>query len=256
MLRTYIRHGLLAGLVGGLASAGVLLALGERAISRAIALESAAARAAGEPPADELFSRHAQLVGGALGTAVVGAAFGLVFAVVFAAVRHRLGARDDGRRSLQLAAVAFATVYVVPWLKYPANPPAVGDPDTIDQRTALYLVMVAWSVVATWGAWRLLGHLRTRGVADHLRAGAVGVAYAVTVGLGFALLPPNPDAVTAPAQLVWRFRLASLAGAAALWATCGWVFGWLCLRYAGRSSSATATASTTSATAATPPPRP
>jgi predicted cobalt transporter CbtA len=254
--RTYIRHGLLAGLAGGAAAAVVLVALGERSISRAIELETAAARAAGEPAGDELFSRTTQIVGGALGTALVGAALGLVFATVFAAVRHRLAARDDWRRAVNLAAVAFVALYLVPWLKYPANPPAVGDPDTIGQRTALYLVMVAWSAVAAWAAWRLLRHLRSTGAPDHVRTTLTAAVWAAIVVLGLAVLPPNPDAVGAPAQLVWRFRLASLAGSAAFWSVCGAVFGWLRLRYSGRSSSATATASTVSATAPTPPPKP
>ena len=229
-MKHYLRRGAIAGAAGGLASALVLLVVGERSISRAIALEQARA---GDAPAHEMFSRHVQLAGGALGTLIAGAAFGLIFAVVFASVRHRLAGRDDWRRATTLAAVAFLAVYVVPWLKYPANPPAVGDPDTIDQRTALYVVMVAWSIVAVWGAWRLHRYLRARGREDHLRVPAAVATWAAVVAAGLALLPGNPDAITAPAQLVWRFRLASLAGAASFWAVCGTTFGWLCLAHDG-----------------------
>src|SRR5215212_5378893 len=187
-MKTYLRRGALAGMAGGLASALVLLRVGERSISRAIALEHA--RAGGEPT-HEMFSRHVQLAGGAVGTLIAGAAFGVIFAVVFAAIRHRLAGRDDWRRATTLAFVAFVTVSLVPWLKYPANPPAVGDPDTIDQRTALYMVMLVWSVVAAWAGWRLHRWLRARGVADHLRLPAVLLAWPAIVGTGFALLPGN-----------------------------------------------------------------
>jgi len=41
-----------------------------------------------------------------------------------------------------LALAAFITIALVPMLKYPANPPAVGNPDTIGPRTGLYLSML------------------------------------------------------------------------------------------------------------------
>ena len=53
--------------------------------------------------------------------------------------------------------------------------------------------------------------------------------YAVLIGVGLVALPPTPDAVTAPANLLWHFRLASLAGAAGFWSMTGSVFGWLCV---------------------------
>ena len=46
-----------------------------------------------------------------------------------------------------IAGAALLTVYIVPFLKYPANPPAVGNPDTIGERTALFFLMVALSVL-------------------------------------------------------------------------------------------------------------
>ena len=225
-MKTFLKRGALAGLVGGLASALVLLLLGERTISRAIELERQRAAASGEV-IDEVFSRHVQLAGGFLGMAFTGVAFGVLFTVVYVAIRHRLAGRDEWQRVTRLAAVAFATVFVVPWLKYPPNPPAVGDPDTIDERTALYLVVLAWSVVATWAAWRLHRWLRARGAEDHVRATGTAAAWVAIVAIGFVALPGTPDEVTAPATLVWRFRLASLGGAAAFWAVFGATCGWL-----------------------------
>ena len=37
---------------------------------------------------------------------------------------------------------------LVPQLKYPANPPSVGEPETIDVRTALYFEMMLIAVAA------------------------------------------------------------------------------------------------------------
>ena len=222
MLRL-LRHGALAGLAGGAALAAVLLVLGEGPIGRAVALE----RAADPGPREELFGRLAQQLGGAAAALLFGVAVGLVFAVAFARLRPRLAARDDWRAALALAGASFLVVSAVPFVKYPPNPPAVGDPATIGQRSALYVVVLAWSLVAAALGWKACAGLRRRAVPEHLRLPAsVGLAVVVVV-VGLVALPAGPDPATAPAALVWRFRLASLAGAAALWAVTGTVFGWL-----------------------------
>lgn len=223
-MKRHLRNGLLAGLAGGAALAAVLLTLGEGPIGEAVGLER---RAAGGQH-DDMFSRGTQQIGGAIGGLIYGLALGAIFAVAYVALRRQLQTSQDWKASLQLAGIAFLTVFAVPFLKYPPNPPAVGSPDTIGRRTALYLVMLAWSLVATWATWLAARAIDRRSVAGHLRPGAVGATYVVLIGLGFALLPGSPDPVNAPATLVWDFRLASLAGAAAYWAVTGTMFGWLC----------------------------
>jgi predicted cobalt transporter CbtA len=224
MLGSYIRRGALAGLAGGAASALVLLLVGESTIGDAIRLEEG--KGGGGDP---MFSRTVQTVGGALGMIFVSVALGVIFAATFAAVRHRLPGRDDWQRSIVWAATAFVVVYLVPFAKFPPNPPAVGDPDTIDERTVLYVAMVAWSIAAVWVASRLGGWLRSRRVSDPARLSAIAVAWVVLVAIGYVVLPGSPDAVDAPATLIWRFRLASAGGALTLWAVAGVVFGLLSL---------------------------
>lgn len=222
MFRRLLKEGVLAGMAGGGALALVLRLIGEGPIGRAVALEGAGG--------DEMFSRGTQQLGGMVAAVVYGAALGAVFAVAYAAVRHRLRATDDWRAAVALAAAGFTGVFLLPFLKYPANPPAVGDPDTIGRRTALYLLAVAWSLVATWGGWRAWRAFVARGVPVHTAAPAT---LAVWVGLavaGLVALPSNPDPVIAPATLIWQFRLATLAGAASFWSVVGLVFGWLRVR--------------------------
>lgn len=227
----YLRRGALAGVVGGVVGALVLLALGEQSISDAIALEEAGG--GGAPVA--IFSRREQLVGGAAGTVLVGVALGAIFAVAFVALRPRLPGPTDWHRAIRLGLVAFVVITLVPFLKYPGNPPAVGDPDTIGRRTLLYLLMLVWSIVAALAAVRFRSWLSPRS-ADAPWAGPAAVAVWVgLVGLGYVLLPGNPDPVEAPAQLVWRFRVASLGGTLALWSITGAVFGWFCVRQAAAS---------------------
>lgn len=226
-MTAYLRRGVLAGLAGGAAMAAFLLLVGERSIRQALAIE--AARSRGEPSVEE-FTRGTQLAGGVVAALLYGLFIGAVFAVVFAAVRHRSRLRDDFARALALSAVGFGTLVLVPALKYPANPPAVGDPATVGRRTVAYLTLVGLSVVASFATWRASRYLRGRGVPDHLRLPALALGYLALVGAAYLAWPANPDRVSVPAQLIWRFRLAALGGTAALWAVLGVVFGWVCLR--------------------------
>jgi putative exporter of polyketide antibiotics len=220
---------MLAGLAGGAAMAVFLLAVGERSIRAALAIEAARSSASGEPSV-EMFSRRTQLVGGVTAALLYGLFVGAIFGVVFAAVRHHSRLRDDFARALGLAAVAFGTLVLVPALKYPANPPAVGDPGTVGARTVAYLTMLAAAVILALAAWRGSRALRERGVPDHVRLTVVAAGYVAAVGLVYIAWPANPDRIDVPATLIWRFRLASLGGAAALWSVLPVAFGWACLR--------------------------
>lgn len=224
-MKRHLSNGLLAGLAGGAALALALLTIGEGPIGQAVGLEKGAAGARHE----EMFSRGTQQVGGAIGGLIFGVAMGAIFAVAYVGLRRRLSTDQDWKASLQLAGIGFATVFLIPFLKYPPNPPAVGSPDTIGRRTALYLVVVGWSVVATWASWLAARSLERSGTAGHTRPVAVAAVYVVLVALGFALLPGSPDPVNAPATLVWNFRLSTLAGSAAYWSVTGAAFGWLSL---------------------------
>src|SRR5689334_2008153 len=140
MARSLLIRGMLAGLVAGLVAFVVARFFGEGSVAQAIAFEGAhaAEHAAGHGGEEELVSRGTQAGLGLLtATLVYGVGLGGIFALVFAALSGRLGA--FGARTLAglLALGAFVTVGLVPFLKYPPNPPAVGDGDTIVRRTTL-----------------------------------------------------------------------------------------------------------------------
>ena len=231
MLGSFMRRGVIAGLAGGAASALFLLLVGERVIGDAIDLEEKHGGGGGQ----ELYTRGTQVFGGALGVILVSIALGLIFATTFAAVRHRLAGRNDWQRAIIWAATAFVVVYLVPFAKYPPNPPSVCDPSTIDERTILYFAVLAWSIGAAFLALRLGQWMRSRQYGEPARLSAVAAAWIVLVAIGFMVLPGSPDAVMAPATLIWRFRLASAGGALLLWAVTGVVFGALSLAAARRS---------------------
>ena len=137
--------GLLAGAFGYL--------VGEPRIEAAIAIEEAATHTgpvADDHHADELVGRDGQRAGLFLATGLFGTAMGGLLATAYVLLRRRLRATDDGRSALLLAGGTLLGAVLVPFLKYPANPPAVGDPDTIDQRTVAYLALVVLGLVAVW----------------------------------------------------------------------------------------------------------
>jgi len=222
MIRRLLKQGVAAGMAGGAALALVLRLVGEGPLGRAVALEGSGT--------DEMFSRGTQQAGGMLAAVLYGAALGAVFTIAYAAVRHRLQATDDWRAAVALAATGFVAIFLLPFLKYPANPPTVGNPDTIGRRTALYLLALAWSLVATWAGWRAWRTLAARGWTAPAAVPATLAVWVALAIVGLALLPANTDPVSPPATLIWQFRLSTLAGAAAFWAVLGLTFGWLRVR--------------------------
>lgn len=227
---TIVGRAVVAGVAGGLLTALFVVLVGEQSIEAAIALEEASTSAVDD--ATEV-SRQVQVAGGALAVVLYGVLTGVVFGTVLAAVRHRLPAADDFRRSVLLAAVGFAAVALLPAVKYPANPPAVGDPDTITERTVAYLTLVAAGLVVAAGCALL--HRRLRDRFDQPTAATLAtVGASVAVVALLILWPASPDRVPAgfPGDLLWRFRLQSLTSLAIQWATLGLGTGWLLTRTA------------------------
>jgi hypothetical protein len=241
MLRTLLICGLLAGICGGLLATGFAELAGEPAVNQAIAYEEAhtpAPRAGAGAAEPELISRDLQSTAGLLTAAgVYGLALGGLFALAFAWAYGRVSpGTGPARTALWLAAIAFAVVYVVPFLKYPPNPPAVGDPDTIGRRTALYLAMTWISVfgaIAAVRIRRLAAERWTPGMAT-LAAHASFLVIVVAAGIALPSVQEVPKAF--PATTLWRFREASFGMQATMWAAIGLVFAGLAPRaMSGRS---------------------
>jgi Probable cobalt transporter subunit (CbtA) len=237
VITTYLRRGLAAGLLAGLLTGMFAFFVGEPQLDRAIALEERAdsAHAHGVAPHNDgggmvELGRSTQKVGLFFATGLSGCLVGGMFGIAFAFFRGRLMAKSDWSRSLSLAAGLFAGATLLPFLKYPANPPGVGDPSTIGSRTSSYFAMVVLSLLVVLAAWYAARLLRERGVSLPVRQVAVGVGFASIVGFLLAVLPPAPDPGDFPAGLLWNYRMASLGALLTLWATLGASFGALCER--------------------------
>jgi hypothetical protein len=265
--RSFIAFGALAGAVGGLLAFAFARIFAEPLIQQAIDYESgrheaqeALDRAAGVSTGEhehEVFSRAVQgNLGAGVGIVLFGVAMGLLVAVVYVVLLGRVGQLGPRSLALLVAGGGFLGIYLVPFLKYPANPPAIGHEETITVRGTLYLVMVAASIVllivAVAVGRRLQGRLGTWNAA--LAGGAV---FVVAIGIVMALMPsvgaladnvaiyghhatetplPLRDADGTivfpgfPADVLAGFRLYSILAQVILWGAIGLVFGTLAER--------------------------
>jgi predicted cobalt transporter CbtA len=229
--RDFLIRGLLAGLLAGLAAFAVAYVVGEPSVRAAIAIEQAGEGHADhghvhagttEPAAADEVPRSLQSTVGLLtGTLVGGATFGGLVGVLSALALGRLGRLGIRATTLTIAGIGFVSIYAVPFLAYPPNPPGVGRSETIGYRTALYFLMTAISLIAAitailvgrrmarrWGAWY---------------AGLAAVGGYLVVTLAAVALMPGVNEVPAgfPAQVLFNFRIASFATQLALWGVLG-----------------------------------
>jgi predicted cobalt transporter CbtA len=225
--RTLLVRGLLVGLLAGFATFLVAHQIGEPHVETAIALEDAGSSA--EHPADghthqedgTVVSRHNQRTWGLLtGTLVVGTALGGIVALLAAAAIGRLGRMTPRQSTATVTLVGFVSFALVPFLKYPSTPPAVGNGETIGDRTSWYfaflLVSLAFAALATLLAVRV----------SEQHDGYVGVLagvglYVVAMVVTGQLMPTVNEIGDFPADVLWYFRRASLITSATLWAVIG-----------------------------------
>src|SRR5580704_7895076 len=223
MVGTLLLRGMIVGVLAGLLCFGFLKIFGEPPVDRAIAFETQLDETKPSMPAmpgmatpkqepePELVSRGVQAgIGLFTGVVIYSTAFGGLFALAFALAYGRIADFGPRATSALLAAVGIVAVYIVPALKYPPNPPSVGDAETIGMRTALYFAMIAISLAAVIVAGMLRARLQPR----HGQWNAVlisGAIYLIIVAVVGAALPginEVPDQF--PAVVLWQFRIAAL----------------------------------------------
>jgi hypothetical protein len=226
VVSAYLRRGMAAGLLVGLLAGLFAFVVGEPVLDKAIALEEASDGAHHE----EIFSRSTQKVGLFFATGLFGVTVGGVFGIVYAFFRDRLSAGSDLGRSISLSGAIFLGAFLIPFLKYPANPPSVGDPSTIRERTAAYFALVALSLLTMLVAWLSARALKARGFDAPRRRLMVGVGMVLVVAVLFLSLPAGPSAEGFPSGVLWAFRFSSLGTQVVFWAGLGLLFGWLCER--------------------------
>jgi hypothetical protein len=217
LIWAYLRRGLAAGLLAGLLAGAFAFVVAEPVLDRAVELE--------HEHTGEVFDRGEQKAGLILATAFYGTSVGALFGLLSAFSRRRSLPRSEWRRSLALAGAVFLGAVLLPFLKYPPNPPGVGaDPATLTERTLAYLAVIVLGMLAVLAAWRFARGLG--GASPPVRdLTAGGVLLALWAFLYLAM--PNFGGIGGhvPADLIWDFRLSALGTQVVLWAGIGCIFG-------------------------------
>ena len=219
---TFVIITLLSGAIAGTILGAINQALVEPYIDRAISLETQNAIKVVDPV--ELQNYRVWQKGGeiAAGT-ILGMSFGALFGVVFVYSRSLLLPQSNSniKKALVLAGIMWFVLFLIPALKYPANPPAVGDPETIYYREGLYIGLLAISGFSALGLALLYRKLGSRTPNNKNRIIIVPLIYAAIIVGAFIILPPNPDEISAPMDLVQGFRIASSFTMSIFWGVLG-----------------------------------
>ncbi len=213
--------GCFAGTIHGLAN----LAIVEPYLDEAIGIENQNLFASGEEEDTPQFQveyesyRIWQKGGQVLAGAILGTSVGALFGIVFAYSRKVLPGEHHVKKALVLSGIMWFTIYFIPFLKYPANPPTVGDAETVVLRAVLYLSFIAISGFGAVGFYQLYKRLQKR------KKIAAFIGYAAFISAMFIAMPANPDEVTAPMDLVNGFRVMSVLAVSIFWISLGIILG-------------------------------
>lgn len=216
---------LISGCFAGMIHGAANLAIVEPYLDEAIGIENQNLFASGEEKDTQEFwieyeaYRYWQKGGQVLAGAILGTSIGALFGIVFAYSKNVLPGNNLIKKSLILAGIMWLTVYFIPFLKYPANPPTVGDTETVVLRAMLYLSFIAISGFGAVGFYQL-----SKRITKHKKLVGV-VGYAAFISAVFVIMPNNPDEVTAPMELVMSFRVASILTVSVFWISVAIILG-------------------------------
>ena len=164
-----------------------------------------------------LWQRGGEIVAGT----ILGLSIGSLFGIVFAYTHSSIPGSNNKKKALIVASIMWFVLFLMPAIKYPANPPAVGDPETIYYRQSLY---IAFLVISGFSALGLAFLYRKMG-ALNIKKAIIPAAYAAIISGAYLAMPANPDPINAPMDLVMGFRITSAITISMFWGLLGVIFG-------------------------------
>ena len=219
----FIAITLLAGAIAGTILGAINQVAVEPYINHAVELEMQNTNQSSQiiNPAEftayRLWQRGGEIVAGT----ILGLSIGSLFGIVFAYTHNSVPGSNNKKKALIVAGIMWFVLFLIPALKYPANPPAVGDPETIYYRQTLYIAFLTISGFSALGLaylYRKMGSLNSRKV-------IIPAAYAVIIAGAYLTMPSSPDPINAPMDLVIGFRVASAVTISIFWGLLGVIFG-------------------------------
>lgn len=211
---------MVAGVLAGLVLGVFHLVATEPVIEAAIAIEKAAAMPHAGMEEEPVVSRETQRVGLIIGFLLYGLSLGVLFCGAFYLVQRVLPANSLAKAGLLLAVAGYWCLALVPFIKYPANPPGVGDPETIQFRQGIALALMLLLLGGAALSFYLPRWVKSLNVWALL---AVNVVFAAVL---IAVMPANTDPVEMPPNLVMQFQVLSLVGLTLFWVVLGGLVAW------------------------------
>jgi len=163
--------------------------------------------------------RSWQKGGQVLAGAILGTSIGALFGIVYALSKKSLPSKNNIGKTLILAGLMWFTLFVIPFLKYPANPPTVGDGETVFLRGILYLSFIAISGLMAVGFYQIFKRLKSK---SRILA---FVGYGVLISIVFFIMPDNPDKISTSIELVNGFRAVAFFTSSVFWFTLALILG-------------------------------
>lgn len=221
---------LVSGALAGTIHGTVNLVIVEPYLDTAIGIENQNLFASGQEEDTPAFwieynaYRDWQKSGQILAGTILGTAMGALFGIVYVLSRNVLPQGNDLKKTFTLASIMWLTIYIIPFLKYPANPPTVGDAETVVLRSILFLSFIAISGFGAVGFYQVYKRLQSKKI-------MAVIGYGIFIATVFALMPSNPDEVTAPMDLVNGFRVMSVVAVSVFWVSIAVILGGLWRKY-------------------------
>ncbi|HEY7571482.1 MAG TPA: CbtA family protein [Nitrososphaeraceae archaeon] len=225
----FIAISLVSGIIAGEILAAINLFVVEPSTDKAISFETQKDIAKGEKvDFGELSSyRIWQKSGTFAAGAFIGMAYGGLLGIAYVFFRKYLTFSDDRKKALLLAGLIYLALYLVPFSKYPPNPPAVGNPDTISLRQHLYTTYQITSVLVAVAMGVIFFKFRRVNKISYI----VPAIYLISIATMYVTWPPNPDKIEIQMSVVNTFRAVSGTTMAIFFGLIGLFFGLLWNKY-------------------------
>jgi predicted cobalt transporter CbtA len=220
---TFIAITLLAGAIAGTILGAINQVVVEPYVDHAIELEMRNTAQSGQVinPAEFAAYRFWQKGGEIIAGTILGLSIGSLYGIVFAYTRGSISGTNNKKKALIVASIMWFVLFLMPALKYPPNPPAVGNPETIYYRQSLYVAFLAISGFSALG----LTFLYRKMASSNTKKAIIPSAYAAIMAGAYLAMPANPDPINAPIDLVIGFRITSAITISVFWALLGMIFG-------------------------------
>jgi len=215
---------LISGAIAGTIFGLINLVIVEPYLDNAIEIEIQNTINAGEKinPTEHNNYRFWQKGGEVAAGTILGMAFGSLLGIVFVFGRKTLPGSNNIKKAIILSGIIWLVIFMIPAIKYPPNPPTVGDPDTINYRQYLFISFIVISGLSALGLSIIYKNIKTNPL---LKLIIISIIYAVVMIAAFIVVPPSQDKITAPMNLVNGFRISSMFTMGIFWIILGFTFG-------------------------------